>query len=152
MASLCIARQEKLWDEIPVKSGKKARRIEQKTVFVISGREGGRQKVALRKRPDEGLLASLYEFPNIEGTVTYDTAAEAAAGLGVAEERIRDVRPLGEAKHIFSHVEWHMTGYLILVEGELPETYVSADIRELEGKYPLPSAFLAYRKAFFKTK
>lgn len=152
LASLCVARQKGLWQEIPVKPSKKVRKIEEKTVLVISSQEEGDWKVALRKRPDQGLLASLYEFPNIEGKVDLTSYAQASAVCGVAEGKIRQVRCLGEAKHIFSHIEWHMVGYWIQVEGSLPETFVSADIRELEGKYPLPNAFLAYRKAFFMTK
>lgn len=152
LASLCVARQKGLWQEIPVKPSKKARKIQEKTVFVISSQEKGSWKVALRKRPDQGLLASLYEFPNIEGKLSPDFLGKALMSTGVAEDKIREIRCLGEAKHIFSHVEWHMVGYWIQVEGSLPETFVSADIRELEGKYPLPNAFLAYRKAFFMTK
>ncbi|MDO4329573.1 MAG: A/G-specific adenine glycosylase [Lachnospiraceae bacterium] len=163
LSSVCIARQKGLWDEIPVKPVKKARRIEEKTVLVIVGRkeepgkaekEELREKeaksqnvVALKKRPPEGLLASLYEFPNVEGKLLLETSAQAAAAAGVAETAVEAFRPIGEAKHIFSHVEWHMTGYLIQVTGALPETFISADIRELEGKYPVPNAFLAYRKA-----
>lgn len=146
LSSVCIARQKGLWDEIPVKPVKKARRIEEKTVFVIVGeKQGG--VVALRKRPPEGLLASLYEFPNVEGKLSLETGREAARAAGVAEELVERFRPLGEAKHIFSHVEWHMTGYLIQIGGKLPETFVSAELREIEGKYPVPNAFLAYRKA-----
>ena len=71
--------------------------------------------------------------------------------LGLTPVRIRE---LGTAKHIFSHVEWHMIGYEILVD-ELEknmaedmtgkEGYVIfADIRELQEEYPIPSAFGAY--------
>lgn len=152
LASLCIARQKGLWQDLPVKPTKKPRKIEEKTVLVISTQEKGEWRVALRKRPSQGLLASLYEFPNIEGKASITSFAQASSVAGVAEDKIRQVQCLGESKHIFSHVEWHMVGYWIQMEGSLPETFVSADIRELEGKYPLPNAFLAYRKAFFMTK
>ena len=67
--------------------------------------------------------------------------------LGIEPVR---VRKLGEAKHIFSHVEWHMTGYEILVdelEREMtPQAaeLIFADIRELQEKYAIPSAFEAF--------
>lgn len=188
LAFACVAREKGLWREIPVKSGKKARRIEEKTVLVLRGwkerAEDGPERaegspvrpdglkgtdrdmdgsgervevVALRKRPPRGLLASLYEFPNVEGKLVLDPADAASRAVlskitGVAEEKIWDICPLGEAKHVFSHVEWHMVGYQICVADGLPQSFICADIRELEGKYPLPSAFLAYRKALSKVK
>lgn len=159
LASLCKTRKKGLWDEIPVKSSKKGRKIEEKTVFVISGQKEEKEWVALRKRPDQGLLASLYEFPNVEGHVKLECIKEEPLKfgnipqiLGVAEEQIQQVEFLGEAKHIFSHVEWHMVGYRIRIGNSQPESFVLADIQELEGKYPLPNAFLAYRKALFKAK
>lgn len=145
LASLCAAKKKGLWDELPVKPSKKPRRIEEKTVLVISnGRE-----VALHKRPDQGLLASLYEFPNWEGQMMMETPGEAEEMLGLPPGRVRAVWPLGEAKHVFSHVEWHMVGYRIEVRDKLPETWICADFRDLEEKYPIPSAFLAYKKALF---
>lgn len=145
LASLCVAKKKGLWDELPVKPQKKPRRIEEKTVLVISnGRE-----VALHKRSDQGLLASLYEFPNWEGQMLMETPGEAEEMLGLQPGRVCAIWPLGEARHVFSHVEWHMVGYRIEVRDKLPETWICADFRDLEEKYPIPSAFLAYKKALF---
>lgn len=143
LAHLCVSAKKGLWDKIPVKSAKKARRIEEKTVYVICSKT----KVALQKRPDHGLLASLYEFPNQEGTAMIYTPYQAEEKLGLEPGSVQSVYALGEAKHIFSHVEWRMVGYHIEIDGELPETWICADIRDLEEKYPIPSAFLAYKKA-----
>ena len=52
---------------------------------------------------------------------------------------------LPEAKHIFSHVEWHMSGYLVKAGEEIPGM-LFADRGELKEKYPIPNAFAAYRK------
>jgi len=59
----------------------------------------------------------------------------------------------GEAKHIFSHKEWHMIGYNIRVDelSKAEETAKSlgmifADKTEIEEKYPLPSAYAAYAR------
>lgn len=54
-------------------------------------------------------------------------------------------KELPTAKHIFSHVEWHMSGYLIRVTEEIPGL-LFADREELKEKYPIPNAFAAYRK------
>ena len=140
---ICRAHAEGRELEYPVKARAKARRIEERTVFLF--RDAG--KTVIRKRPAKGLLAGLYEFPNREGRLTKKGVIEYSKELGLAPVR---VRKLGEAKHIFSHVEWHMTGYEILVdelERELhpqDESLVFADIRELQEKYAIPSAFEAF--------
>ena len=140
---ICRAHAEGRELDYPVKAKAKARRIEERTVFLF--RDAG--KTVIRKRPAKGLLAGLYEFPNREGRLTKKGVIEYSKELGLAPVR---VRKLGEAKHIFSHVEWHMTGYEILVdelERELhpqDESLVFADIRELQEKYAVPSAFEAF--------
>jgi A/G-specific adenine glycosylase len=78
-------------------------------VFII--RDGDR--VAIRKRPQKGLLAGLYELPNCEGYPDYDGIVAYVKSMGFLPLRIQ---PLADAKHIFSHVEWHMKGYAVLVE------------------------------------
>jgi A/G-specific adenine glycosylase len=107
--ALCRARQEGLTDVLPVKKKAKERRIEERTVFII--RDGDR--VAIRKRPQMGLLAGLYELPNCEGYPDYDGIVAYVKSMGFLPLRIQ---PLADAKHIFSHVEWHMKGYAVLVE------------------------------------
>ena len=140
---ICRAHAEGRELDYPVKTKAKARRIEVRTVFLF--RDAG--KTVIRKRPAKGLLAGLYEFPNREGRLTKKDVIAYSKELGLAPVRVRKI---GEAKHIFSHVEWHMTGYEILVdelERELhpqDESLVFADIRELQEKYAVPSAFEAF--------
>ena len=76
------------------------------------------QKLAVRKRPGKGLLAGLYEFPNLSGHLSMDEVTAYSKEIGLAPIRIR---PLEKAKHIFSHIEWHMTGYEVIVD-ELEKT------------------------------
>lgn len=143
VSDLCKAHEEKSEEDFPVKTKAKKRRIEKRTVFLFCDNE----KIAIRKRDTKGLLAGMYEFPNEEGHMKRKEAIEYAKGLGLTPVRIR---PLGSAKHIFSHVEWRMTGYEILVdelEKELEnkdDNIIFADIKELREHYPMPSAFEAY--------
>ena len=140
MAGFCEARKRGVIAEIPVKSKGKARKIEERTVFVF---RDGRQ-IAIRKRPSKGLLAGLYEFPSEPGCMSMEDAAAYSKEIGLAPIRIRE---LGEAKHIFSHIEWHMTGYEILVD-ELEKTnrrgFLFIRPEEIEEAYPIPSAFGHY--------
>ncbi len=108
---VCLARRQDRIGELPVKRRAKERRIEERTVFII--RDGG--KVAIRKRPDTGLLAGLYELPNVEGSLGSEETLAYVKELSFLPIRLKE---LGEAKHIFSHVEWHMKGYAILVQEE----------------------------------
>ena len=51
------------------------------------------------------------------------------------------------AKHIFSHVEWHMTGYVVLVEeleNDSGKDMLFIEPKRTEEEYPIPAAFSAY--------
>lgn len=137
---ICQAKRQGNASEYPKKRAKKARSIEKKTVLLIQYE----QRIALNKRPSEGLLAGMYEFPSIEGHQEEKKVIAYLKRLGVMPLRIRRLEP---AKHIFTHKEWHMTGYYIRVDdltgmGE----YVFVDPAEIKNKYPVPSAYAAYMK------
>lgn len=137
----CRARLENKIREIPVKTAKKARRIEKKTVFVIKQQ----RNIILHKRQNKGLLAGMYEFPNTEGNLSEEQALAWIKERKLSPLRIRK---LEEAKHIFSHVEWHMTGYEVWVD-ELEEDksgMLYVNVGEAKEKYPIPAAFAAYMK------
>ena len=136
VADLCLARRNGTAESLPVKTPKSPRRIEEKTVFLLL-RDG---KLALRKRPETGLLAGLWEFPHVEGTLDEAAAPAAAAAWGL--EPLNWKRKL-TAKHIFTHVEWHMTGYTLEVRGEGTPDLRWVDADELE-QCAVPSAFARY--------
>lgn len=142
VSHLCKAYQEGIQEELPVKSKAKARKIEKKTVFIFKDGEN----VAIRKRPSKGLLAGLYELPNVEGELTQEDALEYSRSIGLAPLRIK---PLGEAKHIFSHVEWQMIGYSIRVdelENSCTENMLFIHPEEVENEFPIPAAFEKFVK------
>lgn len=120
-------------DRYPVKSEKKARRVEDRTVFLL--RCGSRY--AIRKRPDGGLLAEMWEFPNFERHLSTDEACAAAEKMGLS---VKAIRTVGKAKHIFSHVEWHMIGYEITMD-TAEETLTWADAETIRRMYAIPAAF-----------
>lgn len=140
----CVANQKHIEMELPVKPPKKERRIEKKTILVLEQAS----RLALHKRPDRGLLASLWEFPNIEGRLGIKKVEKLLEELEINHY---EMELLGEAKHIFSHVEWHMLGYRIRlledasrIEEIFPEL-VWVKKEELKSNYALPTAFAAYR-------
>lgn len=130
--------------EFPVKAGKKPRMIEKKTILLIKDEN----RAALRKRPDKGLLAGLYEFPSLEGYKTKEQVLAALKEWGLNPIFIQTLEP---SKHIFSHKEWHMKGYAVRVDELMPimgekQGLLFVEPQETEEKYPIPSAFAAYTK------
>jgi len=132
----CLARKRGTAECLPVKRAKKERRIEEMTVFVLL-RQGC---TALHKRGTEGLLAGLWEFPHVEGTLDEAAAAEAVGAMGL---EVKEWKRKLTAKHIFTHVEWHMTGYTLEVSGRGAEDLVWADAEGLAAR-AVPSAFARY--------
>jgi len=85
----------------------------------------------------------LYELPNQEGYLNREEILSYIKKLSLIPLHIAEA---GEAKHIFSHVEWHMKGYRVLLKGEIPKSYISAEKEELKSVYALPGAFGRYTK------
>ena len=140
VSDLCLARLHGKIEEIPKKKVKQQRRIEERTVLVI--RDGF--YTVIRKRPKMGLLAGLYELPNMEGHRSEDEVLCYLKEEGLAPIRIQSLPP---AKHIFSHVEWRMSGYMVLVEqmsvSDNPDLMI-VEPKRTEAEYPIPAAFAAY--------
>ncbi len=130
----CVALRENTRLSLPNKSPKKARRSRPCTVFLLQSGD----KYAILKRPSTGLLAGLWELPNVDGTLTPEEARHYAASLSPAA-----VSPLGEATHIFTHIEWHMIGYRI--ECHTPNSHFTwATASEIQSTYAVPKAFRFY--------
>lgn len=182
---LCKAFHAGRESELPVKSGIKARRIEKRRVYVLSC-EG---KILLHRREKKGLLAGLWEFPNVlveeSGKKKEEQVALAARDLeqlGLAElisDGSMTIQKTKKAKHIFSHVEWHMEGiWLEIAKGkeavrllpatchtgkgqagagkqaeertEPPTEWVFSTVAEMQERYAIPSAFEAFVKEIIK--
>ena len=133
----CRAHLEDKTASIPFRSKNKERKIIERTLLII--RDG--DLFLLRKRPDKGLLAGLYEFPGVEGSLNKEEAAEAVRKMGYDPLFIR---LLPESKHIFTHLEWHMQAYEVRVAG-IPagENALLLNKKEL-AHYAIPSAFKTY--------
>lgn len=142
VAALCKAYHHGTVDELPVKAPKKKRTIENRTVLVIQDGE----RTAIHKRPQEGLLAGLYELPNVEGHLSMDEALQKVKEMNLEPLHIET---LPEAKHIFSHIEWRMIGYRIRVsslEERKESSFIFTEKKQSEKQYAIPSAFRAYIK------
>ena len=135
-AALAAGRQR----ELPVREKNTAKPTEQLTVFVLTRPDGA---AALRQRPEKGLLAGLWEFPHVPGTLDEQAAAHQLAEWGL---RVTEWRRCIHAVHQFTHRRWDMTGWVLAVEGDGQTDWLWADAAAREGK-AIPSAFRAFVKA-----
>lgn len=146
LAKLCAAHADGVELELPKKTPPARRKMEDITVLVLVSDN----KAALHKREEKGLLAGLYELPNLKGHRSREEVLAFVKEQGLSPIRIQELPP---AKHIFSHIEWHMAGYAVKVEepqnGNLrTKEFFFAEKEEMERKYSIPSAFSAYMRYF----
>lgn len=180
VAAYCRAYAHGVQEKLPVRTPKKPRRQEKRTILLLlyedsqeirsleeqqrrESREGeinpGRYRVGIRRRPAQGLLSGLYEFPSVEGHLTPEETAAVCEEMQLPVLSIRETK---KARHIFTHVEWDMTGYLVLLDEQVmaqnqaegreyfpgaPDSSVRyVERKELRDTYALPTAFQAYRE------
>ena len=100
------------------------------------------QEFAIQKRPESGLLAGLYELPNRAGYLTREEAIRCVEDMKLMPVYIKEA---GSSKHIFSHVEWHMKGYLIKVASTEEKTSGRIDIcRQKKFKKEISHSFCVF--------
>ena len=134
----CMAYKNGTAAELPYRSALKKRRTEKKTLLVI--RDG--EKFLIRKRPEKGLLAGLYEFASVSGHTGEAGALKAVREFGLVPLRIRH---LPSSRHIFTHLEWDMTAFEVFVENTetVPDGLIAVTKKELSS-LAVPSAFRTY--------
>ena len=124
-------------------SPKKAKEKQEENWTVLVYDFGG--EFALEKRPENGLLASLYEFPLLAGKLTLDDIKKALKKEGISFSAVTD---LGTAQHVFSHLVWDLQGYRISLQAKPSNaSWVWATKAAMKKAYPVPSAFRYYLKA-----
>lgn len=124
---------------LPVRIKKASRRVEKRQVALVKV-SGNLPAVLLHKRPNSGLLADLWEFPN---TLSDDPLDGLPACLRSGCVKIAD---LPSCKHLFSHIEWQMTGAVYAMNNDtcLPDGFVIANLDAVMKEFALPSAFRVY--------
>ena len=134
--SLCEGRER--WQQLPVKLPKKAKKQEDRTVFLL--RCGDRW--AIEKRPNKGLLAGLWQFPNVPGHLEAEDAVRWAEEMGLHP---RNVERQIDRHHIFTHIRWDMRGFFLETDRAAGDfTWLTLD--EIDGQAALPTAFRQFRE------
>jgi len=139
----CTAYHDGTTERLPVRIKKTKRRVEKRAVLFVRV-DSGSPTVLLHRRADKGLLAGLWELPNTLSDAPLDALPV------TLRKKCVSIGALPESKHLFSHIEWQMTGHLYEMPfpDELTDGFVLATLDELRRGYPLPSAFRAYTRLF----
>ncbi len=134
---ICKSREEGTWDRIPRRSPKKPRRQEDHTVFLLEC-EGA---FALSQRGPAGLLAGLWQFPNVPGKLTEAQALAQADEWGTHPENL--ILAV-EREHIFTHVQWNLRCYKMTCKVR-SEAFLWHTAKEIDDSLALPTAFRQFR-------
>ena len=129
----CLGLKRGTAEALPVKAPKRAKRQDEKTVLILS-QDG---KYALEKRPETGLLAGLWQWPNVSGHLTAEQAMDLVRQWGMT---VRDIRQERYRKHIFTHIVWDMKGIYLETAGDRAGLvwFTEEEIRTMAA---LPTAF-----------
>ncbi len=105
----CMAREEGVQEELPVKAKKRAPKVKKMAAVILKNEEG---KTLFHQRPDDGLLATLWEYPNTEikeAGQTKETLTEFLSSEYEIEAIIGE--KVQEVKHVFTHLIWEIEVY-----------------------------------------
>lgn len=145
----CQAFYEGVQSELPVKTRNKKQRNVQLAAILLTDEEG---KVLIHKRPDKGLLANLWEFPNIEINQLFTNEKKQLKEL--LEDRFHVVIEVGklqtQIEHIFSHLIWNINVYKgkIIEFNEKKSDLKLVTEKEIE-QYPFPVSHQKMLKLLF---
>ena len=142
LAEVCLARAAGTTAQLPQKAKPKPRKIVPVTLALVESPAG----FLVQQRPQKGLLAGLWQPVLWEGE--HLLQAEVLARLAALGLDTGTAAPaaLPAAKHIFTHIEWLMSGVQLHVPAQsAPAGYVWASREALRTTYTLPGAFRAYK-------
>ncbi|WP_026021831.1 A/G-specific adenine glycosylase [Bacillus timonensis] len=144
----CRAFAEGVQKELPVKNKKKAPTAVSMAAVVLQNENG---QFLIHKRPEKGLLANLWEFPNHETILNIQTPKEQLGDFLKNEYKVE--AKIGQAfttiQHVFSHLIWNITVF----EGKIVNTIQETDnlklvhLEELD-EYTFPVSHQKIRKSF----
>lgn len=138
----CQSYKNKTMLELPIKPKKITKKQEEYTILICTYKN----EIALTKRPNKGLLANFYAFPNI---AEIKTEQEIKEYLKKKKISINKIEKGPTSKHIFTHKIWYMESYYV----ELSKKYnqwIWVTYKDLEEKYPLPGAYQLYKNYIYQ--
>ena len=138
LACVCCACAQGEPERYPMRPAPVPKRDVYLTVLLLRTDRG----ICVQRRDEKRLLGGLYEFPSLDGHLNAESCAEALQSIGYAHPR--NFKPLPPAKHVFTHLIWHMQGYLADIDSA-PEPVIIADADQMRA-LAFPSALRVYRE------
>lgn len=132
-SAFCLAHLHGTTDKTPVRKAKKAKRLEDRTVFIFSCNNA----IAVNKCSEKGVLCGMWEFPNVVGTLSQTQASQMAEQIGVSPMSVDKVL---HRTHVFTHIQWNLTAYYFSCSCAARQ-FVWADEVQIQRDIALPSAF-----------
>ena len=117
----CHAFAEGVQSELPVKTRKKSTKHVDILAAVL---KNDKEQFLIRKRPEKGLLANLWEFPNVEESAVYIQARSALTAYLNTELKAEVKLETGsfvKVNHVFTHLTWTVDAYAGNVIGTIEE-------------------------------
>nr|WP_235858328.1 A/G-specific adenine glycosylase [Sutcliffiella cohnii] len=133
----CRAFHEGEQNELPVKTKKKSTKQVNLVAGVFFDEKGN---VLVQQRPENGLLAKLWEFPTVERVVELETPKQQLQRFMLEENGINvEVEDyICDIQHVFSHLVWNINVYVGKVNGTFENSTIKAVSREKQELLPFP--------------
>ncbi|WHY01767.1 A/G-specific adenine glycosylase [Neobacillus sp. DY30] len=134
--------------ELPIKTKKNAQRSVDLAAIIVKNESG---KILIHKRPENGLLANLWEFPNVElhQPIVMERAGVAGIFRELFDMSIKLERNIGQIEHVFSHLVWNIRIYIGTIGEDFSENsdwkFITLD--EIE-EHAFPVSFHKILKLF----
>ncbi|MGE8207593.1 A/G-specific adenine glycosylase [Heyndrickxia sp. NPDC080065] len=116
----CNGFMEGVQNQLPVKTKKKSTRHVELVAVILKNTEG---KYLIHKRPEQGLLANLWEFPNVE-------KSNLIKPKNIIQDYLKndfditiqiDKESITNIQHVFSHLTWDIEVYTGKIIGQVKE-------------------------------
>jgi A/G-specific adenine glycosylase len=145
----CQGFYEGTQDELPIKSKKTKQKQVQIAAFLLTDKN---EKILIHKRSNQGLLANLWEFPNVEIDFPIQSEKRQLAGLtaDTLGVKIGSIKRIGQIQHVFSHLIWNIDAYSGIVSAfpEEEQEWKLVSSEELD-EYAFPVPYQKMRKLYF---
>ncbi len=135
----CLAFQQGLTDSLPNKPPKLDKKAERRGVALVFCSS----RVLVRRRPESGLLAGLWEFPHFENAMDAASLIECLEELGLSA---RGGKKLASTQHVFTHRTWAMTGFFFKADALPDEEALHGVARQALNELPMATAMAPYRE------
>ena len=132
-SDICLATERGTAEALPVKSPKKGRREEERTVLILRCKD----RYAVTRRPESGLLAGLWQLPDVAGKLEAVQVLQLLDELGASP---RELLRQADKQHIFTHVQWSLRGFYLEVAA-CPERWQWFTEEEIRKNVALPTAY-----------